>query len=142
MTATENAGPTAGEVSEPLIIATVDGKRFGVRDPATDEQYITRSFGEAPRLLGPMLTFLDEDVLISYWCVEGTSVGIEEILERSAIRVRCTEHEAFDAWVDRETGLVLRQIPRASDEEPGWLGFVGIQFDPALDPSLFDPRSV
>ena len=35
LTATENAGPTAGEISDPLIIATVDGKRFGVRDPAS-----------------------------------------------------------------------------------------------------------
>ena len=141
MTATENAGPTAGEISDPMIIATVDGKRFGVRDPATDEAGIVRSFGEAPWVLGPMLNFFGEEAS-TLWCVEGSAVGMEEVLQRAAILLRCTEYDAFDAWVDRETGLVLRQVPRVSDEEPGWFGFVEIEFDPSLDPSLFDPQSV
>jgi hypothetical protein len=141
MMAQENSGPTAGEASEALTIATVDGKQFGVRDPASDSTYVTRSLGEAPWVLGPILTFLERFPV----CVSEDVIANERVLDRPTIRVRCSESEGsedYDSWVDQETGLVLRQVMLASDEEPGWSGFVELQFEPELDASLFNPRSV
>ena len=139
-TAKENEGPTAGETHEAFTIATLDGKRFGVRDPLASEPYVTRSFGEAMWILGPIHIFLGD---LPPWCGSEGIVGTEQILDRSAIQVRCSENEAFDTWIDEQTGLALRQVLEdPSREEGGWSGFVELEFDPALDETLFDPASV
>jgi hypothetical protein len=132
-----NEGPV--HERPPLIVATLDGKRFGVSDPGSNETYMTRSFGEAPWVLGPILN-LFTDVM---QCMSEEVLGEERILGRVAIRVRCTEaldvDGGFDTWVDRQTGLVLRQILLDPDQEPRWSGFVQIEFDPDIDPRLLDP---
>ena len=132
-----NEGPV--HERPPLIVATLDGKRFGVSDPGSDSKYVTRSFGEAPWVLGPILN-LFTDVM---QCMSEEVLGEERILGRVAIRVRCAEaldvEGGFDTWVDRRTGLVLRQLLLAPDQEPRWSGFVQIEFDPEIDPRLLDP---
>lgn len=136
---TEREGQDAGETSDVLTIATQDGKRFGVRDVRADEPYVTRSFGEGVWVLGPMLTFFGPDAS-PLGCLDGHGVGVETILGRSTIVMRCTQYEAQQAWVDQETGLILRQV--MTEGEPDWLGFVDLQFAAELDPSLFHLDSV
>jgi hypothetical protein len=138
---TERDGPNAGETLDVLTMATPDGKRFGVRDARADEPYVTRSFGEGVWVLGPMLSFFGRDAS-PIGCIAGRGVGIETVLGRSAILVRCTHYEEQDTWVDRETGLILRQVMADPSEEPDWLGFVELEFDPGLDPGLFRLDSV
>ena len=62
--------------------------------------------------------------------------GGEVILERTTILFRCTRFDRYDQWIDSETGLVLRQITREPNDEPGWLGFVDLEFDPPLEAAL------
>ena len=139
MTARENDGPPADKIHEPFVVATLDGKRFGVRDPLADGPYVTRSFGETAWILAPLVNYFGPPIML---CTSGHVAGTDEVLGRSAILFRCTD-EPFDSWVDRQTGLVLRQVVPDPDEgEPGWQGFVRIEFDPPLDRSMFDPRSV
>ena len=138
---TELEGPHAGETLDVLTVATPDGKRFGVRDARAEAPYVTRSLGEGVWVLGPMLSFIGPEAS-PLWCLDGRGVGIDTVLDRSAIVMRCTEYEAHDAWVDRETGLILRQVMTDSSEDPDWLGFVDLEFDPDLDSSLFDLDSV
>jgi hypothetical protein len=141
LTGEEHGEPADPEKSEPFVVATLDGERFGVRDPASDSTYVTHSFGEGQWILGPVLAFFGEE--IPPWCVDESVVEVEEILGRPAIRIRCSDFEALDAWIDDQTGLLLRQEMEAPNEhEPGWSGFVRIEFDPVLDESLFDPESV
>jgi hypothetical protein len=137
-TARENVGSGAEE-TQAVTVATLDGKRFGVRDPLSDETYVTRSFGEAPWVIGPMVNFFgDPDP-----CAKEQVLGAEEILGREAIRVHCSKFDIYDMWVDRQSGLVLRQVLRApSDREPGWSGFVELEVDPVLKDGLFDPATV
>jgi hypothetical protein len=137
-TAKESAAPDSEPV-QPLILATPDGKRFGVRDPLSGETYVTRSLGEAPWVIGPIVNFFgDPDP-----CARERVVGTEQILERTAIRVHCSKFETYDTWIDRESGLVLRQILWApSEQEPGWSGFVELEWNPPLDRGLFDPGAV
>lgn len=137
-TARENVGSGAEE-TQPLTVATRDGKRFGVRDPLADETYVTRSLGEAPWVIGPMVNFFgDPDP-----CAEETALGVERVLGRPAIRVHCSKFEIYDTWVDERSGIVLRQVLQApSEREPGWSGFVELEIDPTLDGGMFDPSSV
>jgi hypothetical protein len=135
---TEREGPDALERLD-VTVATQDGKRFGVRDVRADEPYVTRSFGERVWILGPMLAFFGPDTS-PLGCLDGHGVGVETILGRSTIIMRCTQYQAQQAWVDQETGLILRQV--MAEGEPDWLGFVDLQFAADLDPSLFRPDSV
>lgn len=137
----EREGPDAGETLQAITVATQDGKRFAVRDAPAKERYITRSFGEGVWVLGPMLEFLAPETS-PLLCLDGHGIGTESVLGRSAIVMRCTEYEAHDAWVYRETGLILRQVMADSSEEPDWLGFAELEFEPDLDPGLFVPESV
>jgi hypothetical protein len=140
LTGEENDGPPLER--PPLIIATLDGKRFGVSDPGSNSTYMTRSFGEAPWVLGPILTFFEQLPP----CVSEDILGKQRILGRVTVRVRCSEHVdipgGFDAWVDQESGLVLRQVLLEPGQEPHWSGFVQLAFDQAIDRATFDPAEV
>jgi hypothetical protein len=135
-----NNGPS--QERPPFIIATLDGKRFGVSDPGSDSTYMTRSFGEAPWVLGPVLTFFEQLPPCMYEDILGT----EHILGRLAIRVRCLEHTeipgGFEEWVDHETGLVLRQVLLDPEQEPHWSGFVHLELDRTIERTFFDPAEV
>lgn len=139
MSGEEHDGPDDGEMFEGITVATIDGKRFGVRDPLADAPYVTRDFGEGVWILGPVLDFFGWSPMT---CVEGRPIRSEVILERTTILFRCTRFDRYDQWIDSETGLVLRQITREPNDEPGWLGFVDLEFDPPLEAALFDPSSV
>jgi hypothetical protein len=139
MSGEEHQGPGAGKTFEAFTVATLDGKRFGVRDPLAEGPYETTNFGEGVWVLGPILDFFGWSPMS---CVKGHAIGTEVILERTTIFFRCTKFDHYDQWIDSETGLVLRQITREPHDEPGWLGFVDVEFEPPLEPALFDPSSV
>jgi hypothetical protein len=141
MSAAATQGATADGTHKPLVIATQDGKAFGVRDPLSSDPYVTRTFGEAPWILGPVLDLFGDSQRLT--CTSGQVVGADTVLGRSSILFRCRDPERFDTWVDTRTGLVLREVLTTStDGEPGWSGFVELQFEPLLDHSLFRPPSV
>jgi hypothetical protein len=65
------------------------------------------------------------------------------ILGRSAIHIGCSGARGWDGWVDEATGLRLRYTVRHPDEIHEWyVGYVELAFNPSLEPSAFDPRSV
>jgi hypothetical protein len=110
-----------------LTVATLDGKQFGVRDPLSAEAYVTRSFDEAPWVIGPIVNFFGD----LNPCAAETIVGIDRILNRPAIRIHCSKFEIYDTWVDQQSGLLLRQVIQApSDREPGWSGFIELRSIP------------
>jgi hypothetical protein len=129
------------EKVDPLIIATTDGRHLGYRDPATGETGITTSLGEGAWLLGPLL---DEfGAAPDFPCIKEKVLGLDDVVGRPAIHVRCLdESDRSDTWVDRETGLELLHTWGQTANGANWAGFVTIEFEPTLDPTLFDPRSV
>jgi hypothetical protein len=132
----------ASQERPPFIIATLDGNRFGVSDPGSDSTYMTPSFGGAPWVLGPILTFFEQ---LSP-CMSEDILGTEHILGRLTVRVRCLDHVdipgGFDTWVDHETGLVLRQVLLDPEQEPHWSGFVNLDLDQTIERGMFDPAEV
>jgi hypothetical protein len=111
-----------------------------VREPLSEEPYVTTTLGETPWILGPMIEYFGDSTTS---CASGHVLEAGEILGRPTILFRCTEFESFDTWVDGETGIVLRQeFLDPNEGEPSWAGFTEIEFNPILKRGLFDPGSV
>ena len=127
---------------EPLVVNSRDGKLFGYHDPLSGDTGVTRSFGEGAFVLAPILRYLMPATETVPSCGTDGTLDLESLLGRPTIHLRC-DAQGWDAWVDQATGLVLRQ----AQDDPGphgyrWIGFTAIEFDPVVDPSLFDPRSI
>jgi hypothetical protein len=124
-----------------LVIATEDGTRFGYRDPLSGDTGVTRDFGEGAFVLGPVIQWAGEGGFRP--CDGKESFDRDAILGRSAIHIGCSGARGWDGWVDEATGLRLRYTVRHPDEIHEWfVGYVELEFNPSLDPSAFDPRSV
>jgi hypothetical protein len=124
-----------------LVIATQDGARFGYREPLSGDTGVTREFGEGAFVLGPVIQWAGEGGFRP--CEGKESFDREALLGRSAIHIGCSGARGWDGWVDEATGLRLRYTVRHPDEIHEWfVGYVELEFNPFLDPSAFDPRSV
>lgn len=130
---------SSGTVGRPYVVATLDGKRFGIRDPMSRRTYMTSSLSETPWVFGPLNTFFgDPDP-----CALVDAVGVDIVNGRRAIRVRCLRFDKYFMWIDRSTGLELRRVvPKPQAHAPRWSGFVHLNLGVDLDQSLFDPRRV
>jgi hypothetical protein len=126
------------ESMDPIVLVTLDGERFGVRDPRAGEPYVTDSLGEEAWLIGPVASYYGELDL----CASEEVERPVELFGRDALLVRCSDG-GYDTWVDRETGLVLRRLDlQPAPGQPRWSGFTEIEFDPAVSQELFEPASV
>jgi hypothetical protein len=124
-----------------LVVATEDGKLFGYHDPLSDGTGVTRGFGEGAFVLGPVMQWFGEAGVGD--CTENVTLDRDVILDRPAIRVGCEDGQGWDVWIDDATGLRLRSTVRRPDRIHEFLvGYVDLEFDPSIDPSLFDPRSI
>lgn len=134
--------PYLGEVGTVFL---GDGTGTWLREASTEEYWPISDFDHFGHL------YYDAPVYYTWSeiCAEGTVLGTESLLGRTATRVSCsTELEDYELWVDEETGIVLKlagplgigDFSPLADRDGGFvfteltLGPVTIREAPELEP--------